>query len=245
MRKMRRRVWILWGILVVLIGIAIGLSIYLKPYEATAAALQAMEGSESVSVLEEDHWYHFAPQSKKDLSVLFYPGGLVTPQSYAPLGLQLAEEGYSVFVMKMPLNLAVLSPNRAEDVMNVYPDESFVIGGHSLGGAMAARFAHDHVDQLAGVMLLASYADESGRLDTTGLPVLAITATNDQVMDHDMFAANRKFLPEDTLFYEVEGGNHSQFGSYGHQDGDGEASISSKEQTAIVATTIISWLDNI
>ena len=58
----------------------------------------------------------------------------------------------------MPLNLAVLNPGAAQDVIDAYPAiESWVIGGHSLGGAMAAAFADDHPGIVDGLVLLAAF----------------------------------------------------------------------------------------
>ena len=40
----------------------------------------------------------------------------------------------------------------------------------------------------------------------------------------------RSFLPENAVLTEIPGGNHAQFGDYGAQQGDGNASISAQEQ---------------
>ena len=43
--------------------------------------------------------------------------------------------------------------------------------------------------------------------------------------------------------YEIPGGNHAQFGNYGPQKGDGEASVSAAEQQRIAADKILLWSD--
>ncbi len=45
-----------------------------------------------------------------------------------------------------------------------------------------------------------------------------------------------------TLYYEIPGGNHSGFGSYGFQEGDGQATISPSEQQAQVRAFIQAFL---
>ena len=78
---------------------------------------------------------------------IFYPGGKVEYTAYAPLMCVL---------LKMPLNLAVLDVNAADSVFDMFPEiSSWYIGGHSLGGSMAASYALENTDKLEGLVLLA------------------------------------------------------------------------------------------
>jgi hypothetical protein len=43
--------------------------------------------------------------------------------------------------------------------------------------------------------------------------------------------------------YEIAGGNHAQFGWYGTQSLDGEATIDTKTQQDIIITQIIDFID--
>jgi len=71
----------------------------------------------------------------------------------------------------MPLNLAVLGSNRADGAREAFPAiESWAVGGHSLGGAMACRYAADNTDELNGLVLHASYCDRD--VSESGLRVL-------------------------------------------------------------------------
>ena len=178
------------------------------------------------------------------LTVVFYPGGLVEPASYSNWASQLAQAGYTVKIVHFPLNLAVLAPNQAKKVVG--PHEQYVIGGHSLGGAMAARYAAQaDKKNLKGVFLLAAYADQKGRLDHSDLPVLSITASRDGVLNWANYRANKKYLPRDTTFTTISGGNHGGFGSYGHQQGDQAPHISNATQQQQVAHLLIKWLKRI
>ena len=216
----------LWGgllTLAILIGLA-GIILHVKTYQPTASANQA---SQAATVTQNVTTFK-AKNSR--LTVVFYPGGLVEPASYSNWAAQLAQAGYTVKIVHFPLNLAVLAPNQANKVVG--PHEQYVIGGHSLGGAMAARYAAQaDKKNLKGVFLLAAY--------------LSVTASRDGVLNWSHYEANKKYLPRDTTFTTISGGNHGGFGSYGHQQGDKIAHISNATQQQQVAQALIKWLETI
>lgn len=208
-------------------------------------AQKAMETADQVTVSEQENWIDFIPDKPEGISVIFYPGGLVKPESYAPLAHELAKAGHHTVIAKMPVNLAVLKQNLADDIRNAYPDESFVMGGHSLGGSMAARYAASHPDALQGIFFLASYPDQKGSVKSLGIQALSILGTNDEVVNATKYQNGRAYLPEDTVYYTIEGGNHSQFGDYGHQSGDGEPEITGEEQLSQTVKAVTEWLEGI
>jgi pimeloyl-ACP methyl ester carboxylesterase len=131
----------------------------------------------------------------------------------------------------MPLNLAVFASDAAADVIAAYPDVShWAIGGHSLGGAMAARFAYGHPAEVQGLALWAAYPDGSNDLSDRDLAVASIYGTLDGLATREKIAASRALLPPTTDWVVIEGGNHAQFGWYGPQSGDNPATISREEQ---------------
>lgn len=219
----------------------------LTPYGPQEVAKAAMETSGGVTVSEQENWIDFKPDKPKPdgKSVLFYPGGLVKPESYAPLAHELAAAGHHTIIAKMPVNLAVIKPNLADDILAAYPDEQFVMGGHSLGGSMAARYVVAHPDALQGIFFLASYPDEKGSVQKLGIPALSILGTHDGVVNMTKYQNGRMYLPPDTVYYTIEGGNHSQFGDYGHQKGDGEPTVSEEDQLKQTVKTLLSWLDTV
>ena len=78
---------------------------------------------------------------------------------YAPLLHDLAEDGILCVLVKMPCNLAVLDMNAADSIPERFSEVTdWYIGGHSLGGAMAASYAAKHTDELDGLVLLAAYS---------------------------------------------------------------------------------------
>ena len=203
-------------------------------------ALAALESDAGVLV-ETAPWLVFRPANQDpSIGLILYPGGRVDPRAYAPTARALAEEGYLVVIVPMPLNLAVLAPGRAAEVMAAFPGiESWAVGGHSLGGAMAANYAHSNPEAARGLVLWAAYPAASDDLSGYQLAASSIYGTRDGLATPDKIDASRPLLPPDTQWTAVEGGNHAQFGWYGPQSGDDEATISREEQQAkIVAATL-------
>jgi len=182
---------------------------------------------------DSDQQYNFVPENPK-AGLVFYPGGKVEYSAYAPLMQELAKNDILCILVKMPLNLAVLDVDAAEDVMARYPEITrWYIGGHSLGGSMAASYAADNADEFEGLLMLAAYS--TAELSETDLKVLSIYGSCDKVLNMEKYEEYRGNLPDDAVEIIIEGGNHAGFGSYGAQEGDGDALITSSEQIGITA----------
>ncbi len=144
----------------------------------------------------------------------------------------------------MPFNFAMLAPNKAQKIMKEYENiQSWVIGGHSLGGVAASRFAAKEKN-IDGVVLLASYPGNDD-LKQLGKEVVSIWGSKDGVVNFTKLIQSKERLPEDTTYVEIEGANHAQFGDYGDQKGDHDALISEDKQLEITSNSIIKLLDNI
>ena len=223
------------------IGFVIWGSVPLPP---SAEALAAMEPDAAV-VVEGEPWITFRPaEGLPTAGLILYPGGRVDPRAYAPLARSVAARGFEVVVVPMPLNLAVFASGRATDVIAANPSVTiWAVGGHSLGGAMAANFASGHVDAVSGLVLWAAYPasadDLSGRND---LAVLSVYATLDGLMTDEERAISRGLLPQGTCWVAIEGGNHAQFGAYGVQRGDNPAAISAAFQHAQIVDATAAFL---
>ncbi|WP_145330891.1 alpha/beta hydrolase [Paenibacillus xylanexedens] len=244
-RKRRWKKIAIW-ISVVIIALVAGVFAYLASvtYSPSEQAEAAMKSDDRVVVSEVQNGYQFEPKGQDitQPNVVFYPGGLVEPSSYAPMARALAEQGHRVYITRMPLNLAMFGENRADSFLAEHAGESFVIGGHSLGGVFASRYAAAHTDQIKGVFYLASYADDGGRLDGTNLSALQITGSNDGVLNWESWEKAKSNLPNDTTFVSIEGGNHGQFGSYGMQKGDNAPKITEQEQLKQVVQALEAWM---
>lgn len=234
------------GMVVFLLVLASGFFMYVSSYyKAGSLALDSLK-SDSMVTVQEDGDIVFKPVSNgKDIGFIFYPGGKVEASAYAPIAKEIASKGYTVIIAKMNFNLAVLSPNRAEEIISNNKDiNSWVIGGHSLGGVMASNYALEN-DKIKGLVLLASYPQDKIDLRNTQLKVLSLWGSNDKVADLNKVIEAKKLMASDAKFIEIEGGNHGGFGDYGHQKGDGEATITNKEQMMDTAKYIIEFLDDL
>ncbi|MDD1697286.1 MAG: alpha/beta hydrolase [Methanoregula sp.] len=231
MKKRSKTALIIIGVLL-LLGIAGFITWGLTPLGPTSEALAAMESNENVIVRDNGNFVVFTPTSNIPITgFILYPGGHVDYRSYAPVAQEIARRGYMVSIVQMPLSLAVFGISRADDVIAAYPDMRYwVVGGHSLGGSMAASYAQNHHDTVQGLVLWASYPVNSDDLSSTSLKGLSTYGSNDQVLNRDNFNATVSLLPPGTIMQVIQGGNHAQFGNYGLQPGDGTATISDTDQ---------------
>lgn len=243
-RKRKRLIWA--GAIALLLLLLLAVVYQVMLYTPSDAAKAAMKSDEQVEVSIGQAGYRFQPKADKEAviqpNVILYPGGLVDPKSYAPLARKLAEAGHRVYIASMPLHLAFTGTNKADSFIAEHPDESYVIGGHSLGGVFASRYAAGHMDQIDGVFYLAAYADKKGSLADAEFPILQITASNDGVLNWEAWGKGKQYMPSQTQYVTVEGGNHGQFGSYGTQKGDKPAGIKPEKQLEVVSSELLGWM---
>jgi len=238
MKKLRK---IIYALLILLLVGTVGFVGWatLSAQEATERAVTVLNDN---GVQREDGLLVFQPDSTTDKGLIYYPGGLVDPEAYAVSAQGIADAGYMVVVPKMPLNLAFMGINRADRIRADYPEiDSWVIGGHSLGGAMAAEYAKNNVDRVDGLIMYASYP--ANYEDFIGFPVPILT----------IIGSNDPGAPKQQAFYEavsdsatlviIEGGNHRQYADYSFQNNDGVATISSAEQQDQIINATIRFLE--
>lgn len=244
----RRRRWWLWALIGLLAIALVGVTSFViwasMPAQPMAQALASLAGNDKVAVVE-GRWLVFEPLTEpKSTGFIFYPGGRVDARAYAPQALAIAEKGYLVVIVPMPLNLAVFGINRADEVVAAFPEiEQWVIGGHSLGGAMAANYIRNHPSAIDGLVLWASFPAENDSLaDQTALTAYSIYGTLDGLATPEKVRAAEPLLPPATRFIPIEGGNHAQFGWYGDQSGDNPATISRAEQQKLTVDATVEAL---
>lgn len=167
--------------------------------------------------------------------IIFFPGGLVEAESYEFLAANLALEGYDVTIFKAFFNLAILTPNYARRFLS--EDVDNILIGHSLGGTVASMLANGR-DDISTVIFLASYPIR----DVSDKNVLMITAENDGLLEQSQLDSAEERQPSDVVYFEIEGGNHAQFGWYGDQIDDNQATITVEEQQAIILTQILDFI---
>jgi dienelactone hydrolase len=231
------------------IGGWIALTVLSGRNAAQPAAIAAMTPDATVVATGGD-WVTFSPSSgTPDTGFIIYPGGLVDPVAYAPIARAIAARGYFVVLDSAPLNLAVIDPGAAAGIIAAYPDiQAWAVGGHSLGGAMAADFVFKNPDAADGLALWAAYpAGNADLSDRDDLEVVSVYGTNDGLATLEDIEASKSRLPADTVFVAIEGGNHTQFGSYGTglQSGDNPAGISAEQQQAQIIDATVAMLERI
>lgn len=176
----------------------------------------------------------FALESDESkIGFIFYPGGKVETEAYLPLLEKLQEQGISCYLVDMPFRLAFFGADRAEDIINAHPEiERWYIGGHSLGGAFASNFASKNQDKIDGLVLLGAYVYGNFPVEKS----ITIYGGNDGVLNRDKITYTENVNV-------IDGGNHAQFGNYGEQKGDGEASITAEEQQTKTAKLILEFIN--
>ena len=175
----------------------------------------------------------------EDTAFIFYPGAKVEYTAYAKLLYGLAESGAAdCFLVKMPCNLAILGKSKADGIMQSYSYKHWILGGHSLGGAMAAIYAAEH--DLDGLVLLAAYTTKE-----VDEPTLEIYGSEDGVLNMQKLRDGDKLYTQKPLHEVIEGGNHAQFGDYGEQKGDGKATIAREKQQQITIEKIESLINSV
>jgi len=241
MHKVRRWLWLIPALLLV---ICAGFTLWAyTPAPPAPEALAALRPDGQIDV-DVGRWIVFRPLGAAPTTgFIFYPGGRVNARAYAPAARALAAQGYLVVIVKMPFNLAVFAPESADAVIAAYPSVTrWAIGGHSLGGAMAARYAYRHPEAVRGLVLWAAYPAAGDDLSARDLSVVTIYGTRDGLATSDKIEASRRLLPPSARWVPIEGGNHAQFGWYGEQAGDLPATISRAEQQAQIITATMALL---
>lgn len=184
----------------------------------------------------EDGTDIFKPENAK-VGFIFYPGGKVEYTAYIPLMDALARKGIMCVLLKMPLNLAVLDVDGAEGIQEMYPEiENWYIGGHSLGGSMAASYLSENINEYEGLVLLGSYS--TADLSKEDIRALSVFGSEDKVMNKEKYDEYKINLPEDFIEEIIDGGCHAYFGMYGEQKGDGTPTITNEEQIQKTAEII-------
>lgn len=176
-----------------------------------------------------------------DEAIIFYPGASIEPAAYSAIMTMLAERGVDGFIIKMPVDMAVLGQSKADDIYKNYPSyKKYYLSGHSMGGAMIANYAAKTSNKVDGLFMLAAYPTED--LTSATYPILFIYGTEDGVINRTKLATGLTLTPASAVDYEIPGGNHAYFGSYGEQDGDGKATISPITQQKITVREILNLI---
>lgn len=226
------------GVLILSVIFILGLFIYTRgSYKPLVEMYDEVEqlGLEDIDIINDfDQISYVVAEPKKNIVII--PGGKVKPESYQYLAASLALSGYDVTIVKTLFNLAILTPNYGARFLKDGIDN--VVIGHSLGGTVASIFsAGDH--RITEIIFLASYPIS----DVSDKEVLIMTGEFDEVLDMNDVENSREYLPSSFISYQINGGNHAQFGWYGPQKDDGTAEITTKEQQSLIVIQILDFIE--
>jgi hypothetical protein len=222
-------------------------AVYFRPFSAEEPALAAMESDGAVEVIESSTRIVLEPVSApSSTAVLFQPGARVEARAYAAVLRPLAEAGHRVVIVKQPLGIAFLATGALDAAREAQPDAAaWVVGGHSLGGTVAAIQADDADEDatapVTGLLLHASYP-ASDMSDSLQAQALSVSGTNDGLATPADIEASRADLPADARFEAIEGAVHAFFGDYGPQGGDGEPTISHDEARTRISNASVAFV---
>lgn len=200
-------------------------------YKAENSAREMFESDKDITVV--DNLIIVQATEPSDTGIIFYPGAKVEAISYLPILEKLKENGITSVLVDMPFKMAIFNSNAANDVFKLVPKvENWYIGGHSMGGAMASNYASKNQDKVEGLILLGAY-------------VYGEYPPQDALTVYGTFNSNlEKNIDYDENIIIIDGGNHAQFGNYGQQKGDPQATISTEEQQRIAVEAILDFIKN-
>lgn len=208
---------------------------------AEPAPLAAVEAEPGIVLTDEGAGIVLAPaDGESTTGLVFIPGAKVEPAAYAAKLAGLVDAGITVVITRPTLNLAFFDLRPLDAFTGLAPDvETWMVGGHSLGGVRACQLAGD-ADAL---VLFASYCATD--LSASGLPVLSLAGSEDGLSTPAKIAAARDLLPADAELVELAGASHASFGDYGPQAGDGSPTISDAEVTAELTARIEAFAETL
>ena len=245
--RVRRRRRVIQVMLMVVSSVVIAAVAWLVPQSAEAPALAAMVSDRAVTVVETATEIVMSPTGEESpVGVFFQPGARVDARAYSAILRPLVVSGHLVVIEKQPLGIAFLSSGAFATVRTVHrPVTRWVVGGHSLGGLVAATdaefFAGAVSDPVVGLLFFASYP--ATNIAEVNVSVMSISGSNDGLSTPAKIAAAIPTLPRSTRYSMVIGGVHAFFGDYGVQDGDGIPTISHDQARAEIAAETVTFVD--
>ena len=216
------------SLVIILVG---GFLIYASDYyRADDEAIAILEKEEVVQT--EDNLVVLTPNTPTDTALIFYPGAKVEYIAYLPLLEKIKDNiGITCIVVKMPFNMAIFDADAADNIIAQFPEyDNWYIAGHSMGGAMASDYASKNQDKVQGLILLGAYIYGDYPVENA---LTIYGSFNTSVADKIDYTEN---------IIVIEGGNHAQFGNYGKQKGDLDATITSDAQQDLAVEAIKTFL---
>lgn len=243
-RRWVRRGFIAWAI--------VSTAWLLNSYRTQGVARSLLTSDAIVAVESSREALSFLPATAAPSGLVFIAGAGVAAEAYAPLLHPIAEQGHPVFVVRLPYRIAPLEQHRrtaierATLILRSHEEVArWVIGGHSLGGALACRLATGVPEKVTAIVLIGTSHPKAIDLSRSRIAFTKVYASNDGIATVEMIEANRGLLPRDTRWIEIGGGNHSQFAHYGHQLFDDSATTTREQQQDRTRAALLAALDQV
>lgn len=219
--------------------------LWLRPMAAEPVAIAAMDDGRGVVVTVSRTRIELRPTGTVHRTgLVFYPGALVDPRAYVAMLRPMTEAGYPVVIVKAAYDIAFFDPNAPTSAIAADPATTrWVIGGHSLGGVVAAQYAGDGRPGVVGLLLWASFPASS--IAAAPLTVTSISGGNDGLSTPAKIDAAKPLLPPSTRYVVIPGAVHADFGDYGEQPNDGQPAIPRAEAQAQIQQASLDLLDRV
>ena len=201
---------------------------------ASREVFNYLKSTDEVKITRIEEGYYFDGPGEES-AIIFYPGAKVEFTSYSQLMHSIAQNGRDCFLVEMPFNIAIFGSSKATKIINNYSYKHWYMSGHSLGGVIAASYVSNNPEKVDGIIMLASYPSKEM---PNNVEYVSIYGTEDKVLNAKSYEKSKRYLPENAKEIIIDGGNHSGFGNYGLQKGDGESKISREEQIIKVIEAI-------
>lgn len=200
-------------------------------FQARSIPSEMYRSDELIAFVDEPGSLRFESTDSVKATVLFFPGGLVDPDAYIPLARVLASDGYIVHIIKMPMRMSTMGYENIKDLFDLNdPSQTYILGGHSQGGKMAAQFVFENPDLIDALFMLGTSHPRDFDLSDVDIPAMKISGEHDGMASLGEVQENAPLLPPNTQMITILGGNHSQFGYMGQLLMDDKATISREEQ---------------
>ena len=243
MKKHTRRIigWSLGGLAALLVLAVIGFVIWASlPMRAEVERAAEVDADPAISVTNDPEAIVLEPTGASNgRGLVFVPGARVEAAAYEWSLQPLVDAGFTVVITHPALNFAILEVRSLATYTALAPEvDDWAVGGHSLGGVRACQYVADEgVDAL---LLFGSYC--SADLSDDDVAVLSIGGGQDGLSTPAKIEDAAHLLPADADFVEIAGMNHAQFGAYGEQSGDGEATVSDEDARAAMTEELLAFL---
>lgn len=244
--KVRKKIFKnILAVICVLVAISIvGFFVWLNDtYKTNEYATHFMISTPHVEVKNEENGVVvFKPKTGASrIGVIIYPGQKIVPKSYARLSNMIANSKYTVYVPKLRFNFSSFSSNLASRIIkeNTEIDKWYLVA-HSTSGDAALNEAANQ-KKILGVVFLGTYPSGDD-LKLINKPVLSIWGTKDGILDFSKFNEYKSNMPSNAHFYEIVGGNNTNFADIETIPNDNKSIISAQEQQEQAANEIVSFI---